>query len=248
LKNHIYIGIDDTDNKESRGTGYRARKMADLIQKNNLGSVDSISRHQLFVHEDIPFTSQNSSACLEAKTDNIEKLTDFCREFLLKDSAEGSDVGLCVAKSEQVTQDLIDYGFSAKKIVLNQKIAKDIAAHHHILLEGLTGTKDGIIGSLSAIGLRASGNDGRFIWLNNTDLREFKGILKAEEIIKTSAIDTVLTVQKELLTKNELINLGDWVRPVLQNNKKILIVEKSENTNDYEWKVANKEYIKSISQ
>jgi len=248
LKQHLYIGIDDTDNRESRGTGYRARKMADLLLNEKLGLIEGISRHQLYVHQDIPYTSQNSSACLEIYTDNLDDLIGFCRSFLKKDSAQGSDVGLCVAKSEQITQELIDFGFSAKDTVLNQDLAKNMAASHNIFLEGLTGNFDGIIGALAATGLRASGKDGRFIWLKDMDLREFKGIFTAQQILEKSAIDEIQTTKGESLLNNELIYLGEWVRPVLQNNHKILIIEKTENKNEYEWQVANKEYIKSISQ
>ena len=244
----IYIGIDDTDNKDSRGTGFRARKMASLIESNKLGIVEGITRHQLFVHPDIPYTSQNSSACLEISTDNIDKLKEFCREFLLEDSAEGSDVGLCISEKHQITDKLIQYGQNAKSIVLNQDIAKKMAKEHNIYLEGLTGTKDGIIGSLAAIGLRASGNDGRFIWMNNFALRDIKGIYLAEKLLSETSIDLIIDTNKIEISNSEKIELGEWVRPVLQNNKKIIIVEKSNNTNEYEWKVASKDYIKSISQ
>ena len=52
------FGIDDTDNKFSRGTGFRARHLSSLINQELLGDVLSITRHQLYVHSDIPYTSQ----------------------------------------------------------------------------------------------------------------------------------------------------------------------------------------------
>ena len=46
----ILIGIDDTDNKDSRGTGYNSRQLAAAIESNNLGKVHGITRHQyLFI-------------------------------------------------------------------------------------------------------------------------------------------------------------------------------------------------------
>ena len=59
------IGIDDTDNKESRGTGFNSRQLVAAIEVENLGHVVGITRHQLFVHPEIPYTFQNSSACLD---------------------------------------------------------------------------------------------------------------------------------------------------------------------------------------
>ena len=124
MKNiRVYIGIDDTDNKESRGTGYRARKMATLLKNEGLGKISGITRHQLFVHPSIPYTSRNSSACLEIETDNLETLKVFCRDFLLEDSAEGSDVGLCIAIENQISQEVINWGENAKNTVLTKKEA-----------------------------------------------------------------------------------------------------------------------------
>jgi len=59
------IGIDDTDVKDSRGTGYKSRILGERIMDLKLGDVLGISRHQLFIHPKIPYTSQNSAACIE---------------------------------------------------------------------------------------------------------------------------------------------------------------------------------------
>ena len=61
---YYYIGIDDTDNLESRGTGHRARQLGTGLQNAGIARLISITRHQLLVHKDIPYTSHNSSACL----------------------------------------------------------------------------------------------------------------------------------------------------------------------------------------
>ena len=50
----ILVCIDDTDNLESRGTGQLSQLFAEAIEKKGWGACTSISRHQLFVHEDIP--------------------------------------------------------------------------------------------------------------------------------------------------------------------------------------------------
>ena len=64
------IGIDDTDNLESRGTGFRARQLGGRLAEAGLGKVRGITRHQLFVHPSIPYTSHNSSACLDVDLDD----------------------------------------------------------------------------------------------------------------------------------------------------------------------------------
>jgi len=244
----LYIGIDDTDNKESRGTGFRARKLAGLLTENKLARVEGITRHQLFVDPRIPYTSQNSSACLVVSACDRKKLMDFCRTFLLEDSADGSDVGLCIAEESQLNKGIIEWGRKAKSEVLNQEAAYKMANHDNLYLEGLTGTKDGIIGALAAVGLCYSGNDGRFILIENIDLREIKGLFKTSQILDQHIADKIMTTDKRSLINNENIFMGEWVRPLLKESNKVLIVEKSENTTNYEWQIASKDYIKSISQ
>ncbi len=245
---NILVGIDDTDNKESRGTGFKARELARLIEENKLGLVKGITRHQLFIHDDIPYTSQNSSACLEIATENMDKLTSYCREYLLEVSAPGSDAGLCVVQYNSVDKTVVDWGLRAKKEVLTQMEAKEISEKNNIALEGLTGTKDGIIGAMAAVGLRASENDGRFIWLKGEkNLRELEGIYLICKLKEISGIERVITKDGTPVPNENRLFVGDWVRPVLKNNNKLLIVEEVKNYEKYEWKVVTKEFIKLIS-
>jgi hypothetical protein len=60
----IFIGIDDTDNLETRGTGYQARTLGQSLSEAGLFEMRTVTRHQLLVDRRIPFTSHNSSACL----------------------------------------------------------------------------------------------------------------------------------------------------------------------------------------
>jgi len=243
----IFIGIDDTDNKESRGTGFLSRQLGKVIEEKSLGRVEGISRHQLFVHRDIPYTSQNSSACLCIKKARRDSLYRLCRDYLLENAADGSDVGLAMSSSEEIKDELVEYGFRAKKEILSQEEAKALAEKHRIQLEGLTGSRDGIIGALAAIGLRKSGNDGRFIWLRGKELREMAGILSVKDLLKQTGIDSILDLKGNRLGCNEMIHVGDWVRPVIQDNKVLLIADKTLNNNDYGWKLASKDFVKSIS-
>ena len=50
----ILIAIDDTDNLETPGTGHLASALSDLLEKNELGKGSPVTRHQLYVHPDIP--------------------------------------------------------------------------------------------------------------------------------------------------------------------------------------------------
>jgi hypothetical protein len=244
---HYYIGIDDTDNLESRGTGQRARQLGTMLQEAGIARLICITRHQLLVHKDIPYTSHNSSACLLMETDAGRKseLIAFSRDFLLRESAPGSDAGLCVASSEVISKGIETWGENAKKIVLDKKAAHGLAAQNHIYLEGLTGEKIGVIGALAAVGLRHKGNDGRVLWLPL--LRETEGIFTAEELQNRLCVDKITTREGEGISAADLIMADNWIRPVMRNKEITLIVEQTDDHGKYKWQHVPKEYIKSIS-
>ena len=79
-----FIGIDDTDNLESRGTGFRARQLAQDLQAAGIARLRGITRHQLCVSPEIPYTSHNSSACLEqnVRDADLPAVRAHCRTYL----------------------------------------------------------------------------------------------------------------------------------------------------------------------
>lgn len=243
----LLIGVDDTDNLESRGTGHRVRQMAACLEEDGLGEVRCITRHQLLVDPRIPYTSHNSSACLwvEAESTQREALTEFCRSYLLRESAEGSDVGLCVAEWGQVRAEVCAFGERAKREVLTQEAVRQLAEAAQLWLQGLTGTGGGIIGALAAVGLRAGGNDGRVLWLRG--LRELEGIYTAEQLQQTVLIESIQSVNGQPVLPQARVAVGDWPRPILRNGQITLLVEEHHESNDYDWHAAPKDYIKHIS-
>ncbi|HNW98373.1 MAG TPA: hypothetical protein PKK00_08190 [Bacteroidales bacterium] len=240
----ILIGIDDTDNLESRGTGFRSREMGRLLTENGIAKLIGVTRHQLLFDRRIPYTSHNSSACLEVESEKINDLQKFCADYLLKESADGSDAGLCVAPYDRVSEKILQWGLRAKKEIITQVEARKIASEENIFLEGYTGTKGGIIGSLAAVGLRKGGNDGRFLWIKG--MRELIGVFKVSEIKEKTGIHEIKDIENNDLPPDTKVFLADWWRPVLKKNKIVIFAEQS-NEADYGWKVVSKEYIKSIS-
>jgi len=243
--NTYLIGIDDTDNLQSRGTGYRARQMGLSLQQAGWGELLGITRHQLLVHPDIPYTSHNSSACLEVKSDKLASLTSFCRDFLLRESAEGSDAGLCIACLDRINEEVMQWGERARKEVLTKEDAHLLAEKHGIFLEGLTGMRIGVIGSLAAIGLQKAGNDGRYLWLKA--MRELTGVHSAKELLTLLRIESIETKQGIAVSMDDTVDVGEWFRPIRKNKKITLIVEKNDTDGKSDWKMASKEYIKSVT-
>jgi hypothetical protein len=242
-----FVALDDTDNKDSRGTGFKSRELGKLIHEKKLGNVESISRHQLFVHEKIAYTSQNSSACLIIKSDKYEELRDLCENYLIDVAEIGSDAGLCIAREDQINEIILDWGIRAKKEILFKEDAYNIAQDAGIFLRGYTGEKIGVIGSLAAIGLRKAGNDGRNIWLKGYELRDLKGAYQIKELKRIINIQAVLTKAGEPVNEEDYMDVGEWLRPPIVNGLNTAIVEQNKNGEDYEWKCVSKDYIKSIS-
>lgn len=242
----LYIAIDDTDNLESRGTGFRIRQMAGEISEHKLGKPYHVTRHQLLVDPGIPYTSHNSSACLIV--DDVEDrnaITDYSRDFLLRESAEGSDSGLCIAEPEQIDEEIILWGQNAKRKILLLKDSFPLAAKKGIYLEGLLGTRGGAIGALAAVGLRKTASDGRFLWMKN--LRETTGTFTRKELETILEFDELLSTEGVPIGPDEQIDTGKWPRPVLYKGKIIIFAEKSDEHEYGHWKIASKEFIQSVS-
>lgn len=239
----LLIGIDDTDNLETRGTGYHARQLMDQLHKHNLAQVTGVTRHQLFFDDRVPYTSHNSSACLSTLFDgDIDTLVNFCKTFMLSIAAEGSDVGLCIANTQQA-EAATDFGHRAKTEIVTQSQAQELADKMNIHLYGLTGDHQGIIGALSACGLFVDGNDGRYIWAKG--VREHANeTLPMHTLINVIGIDQVSVHNGNRLTvKEATIALGPWPRPIRKNNQSELLVEKIDENR---YQVLGKDIIKAI--
>lgn len=244
---HVYIAIDDTDNLESRGTGFRARQLALGLREAGLATPLAVVRHQLLVHPDIPYTSHNSSASILVETEkDKKKIIAYGEEFLLRESADGADAGLCVADENQISPSIILWGELAKRMVLTEEEAYSLSSNCGIYLKGLTGRKTGVIGSLAAVGLAVVGNDGRVLWLKN--LRETSGILSISELKSRVGIDEIISVSGLIVNENDLINTGEWCRPIMLNKKITIFVEEDKQHETYQWRVASKELIKAVSE
>ena len=224
----IFVCIDDTDNLEFGSTGKLAQYLIDVLENKGIGKASYITRHQLYVHDDIPYTSHNSAMCfiMECKDDQYNNIIETAIEVLLKKSEEGSDPGLCVARLEDITdiQLIKEYGKRAKSQVLNKKIAYDMAKNLNVHLSAHGGTGDGVIGALAGIGLRLDGNDGRIrgkVYAMNRD-----GYTTAREILNTTNVKIIEGLNGENIELDQKIKLGDKVKAVFLYNTMVLLVYK----------------------
>lgn len=222
----VIICIDDTDNLESKGTGHLAEILRGDIEKSYHGTTTRITRHQLFVSPDIPYTSHNSTMCFKTELD-LKYLNDLiihAGRFLETMSAPGSDPGLCVAVTDHITDKdrLIKFGIDATKKVLTKKDAYNLASELNIHLSEHGGTGGGVIGALSGIGLRIYGNNGRFKgWLPVPDSHRK---ISAGELLKYYEVDEVLFENGTPVQNCEILTLGERIKTVLLGGKCVLPV------------------------
>jgi hypothetical protein len=223
----IYLSIDDTDTLTSRGTGKLARGIADTLAKDY--PVYGVTRHQFFVHPDIPFTSHNSNAMIHvdaAGSEAADHIFAVAQEEILADFVEGSDPGIAVAWPEQVAPALVVFGQEAKRAIVTQKQARAIASNLGIRHRGLGGTEDGIIGAVAGLGLVVTGNDGRFLQVGK--IREIACPCSAAQVF-AAGVDMISTLDGTTFTEGTITaREGKPPRPCPVNGKTVLFVESSD--------------------
>jgi len=219
----IYIAMDDTDNAESRGTGRLARTIAAELSKTY--TVAGVTRHQLFVHESIPYTSHNSCAVIHIGGDgDADDIFEKAKKLMLDDFVQGSDPGLAMASSDQIDFSVVAFGQDAKRSIVDQKRARAVAANAGIRLEGLGGTEGGVIGAVAGLGLAHIRNDGRFLLKGKN--RELSGVQPVSALL-LSGIDKVMTLEGRVVGDGR-VTIKKSPTPSVVLGKAILFVEEAD--------------------
>ncbi|GAB6097052.1 hypothetical protein JCM14469_33060 [Desulfatiferula olefinivorans] len=234
--------IDDTDQLDGPGTGHLLQALCETLAVRGWCGSSPISRHQLFVHEAIPYTSHNSSLCsaLSVTHDNVEDLIDFCGRFLEEKSAPGSDPGLCLVRRDiNDRQRLIDFGNRAKWSVLTKDDAYKLARDLKIHLSEHGGTGQGVVGALAGAGLHLSGEDGRFRgWYH---LGREGSSFYVKDLVAYPFIDSIQSESGEVLSEDTLVRLGgDELKLILKNGRQVLPVTRTPSG----WKTLTKKEVK----
>jgi tRNA(Ile2) C34 agmatinyltransferase TiaS len=218
------LAIDDTDNEESIGTGRLARMLAEQLERAGLLAEPSVTRHQLLVHPDIPYTSHNSSACIggAGNPDAALQLLERARAFLTEHFHAGANPGLCVCRADAVPDVLVGLATRAQREVLSLEEFDGVTSELDVGLWWGGETGQGRIGACSGAALRSTGEDGRFIGL--TGIRELAGTTRVADIIGRSAVAAVETTDGCPLDAEVRIETRDWVRPSLRGGRPVFVV------------------------
>ncbi|TWT58110.1 hypothetical protein KOR42_14810 [Thalassoglobus neptunius] len=225
----ILIGIDDTDNAESPGTNQLAKAIAKEVARD--WKCERIVRHQLLQDVQIPCTTRNGAASILLSPrfglDEIESqmlsLVHQCRELMKRSFAPGSDPGICVTSTENVTECVRQFGFRCQFEIVSMNEAIQVADKCSIHLEGLGGTNGGMIGALAAVGLAATGNDGRVVQIGEW-IDDLTGTQPIENILSRGVL--VRNIDDDEPISDGTVTLDKKLRPSLRDNRIVLFVQK----------------------
>lgn len=229
----IFVGIDDTDMPETAGTNQLARALVALVA--DRFRCGRIVRHQLLDDPRVPYTSKNGSASilLEPRGEFSGELTDLIsalRARMLDWYVPGSDPGLCVTTN--VPPALTAFGQRCQRELVTRDEAERLAKQHGLHLEGLGGTCGGMIGALAAVGLAATGDDGRVVVHG-----EWPDDLSGRQPVE-ALMDRGVAVQcfgTGDLVREGHVDIGKHLRPNLREGRIVQFVTSVKTPGGLEW-------------
>ncbi|WP_394202726.1 DNA-binding protein [Shewanella waksmanii] len=238
----LLICIDDTDDIGTKGTGEIAQEIALLLSEGQLSRCAFVTRHQLYVHPDIPYTSHNSAMCFQVRTRfTLLQAKAIAITHLTQQMASASDPGLALLDLHNDYDEaaLIEFGLAAKKMVKTKAQAYQLAQQAGVDLSEHGGSGDGVIGAIAGIGLRLFGDDGR---VKGQLLSKQSGqIYSAAQLIEMTGADRVIDLQDNVVGLSELIMVTGNLKAVFrQHQNSILVTPKAG-----QWINADKQQLKS---
>ena len=220
-----------------------ARELAAALRVTLGASLGGITRHQLLVDPRIPYTSHNSSACLSVETARaLDELAAFAGAFLEARAPAGSDPGLCIA-TEPAAAVLVEFGRRAQQDVLAEREATALAARAGVHLSAHGGTGLGVIGALAAVALRRGGDDGRFLDLG--DVRRLEGVVPVAHLRDAGITGFLSDGRPVWLQDSDLVDVGDWCRPVLRDGRATLLIEEARDGSAL-WRGISRERLRAL--
>ncbi|NLL10173.1 MAG: ABC transporter substrate-binding protein, partial [Methanomicrobiales archaeon] len=155
-----------------------------------------------------------------------DRLFEEIASFVKTHAAPGSDPGICMADHDSVIPAIVLFGKEAKSTVLTMDQANTLAFHTGTRLIGLDGTRGGIIGALAAVGLAASGSDGRYIQFGN--IRSLHEQAEIHEIHEAGIISVFSTDGRSLHAGN--VRFRKFPQPMRINHNPVLFVSEDKGS------------------
>ncbi len=231
----IFVGLDDTDTLDTPGTNQLARRLAAALPPGFTCTL--VLRHQLFFDPRVPYTSQNGSASLLVETEpgrRAPELLPLLERELRDWYVAGSDPGLCLA--ETVPDDVVAFGARCQRDLVTQVEARDLAARHGLHLAGFGGTEDGVIGALAAVGLLASGDDGRVVHRPGWPWPDGFSGPQPVAAIRARGVDEVRPYPDGAELVSGTVDVGKHLRPSYRRGRVVLFVDPSGPDTPSSWR------------
>lgn len=213
----VLIGLDDTDNASSPGTGRLARQLSAECARRGLRPL-GVTRHQFLVDPRIPYTSHNSGACVAVEGEGGADAAAFAFDFVAERAADGSDPGVCVASAAVAGPEMVVFGRDAARRIVAREEAEALARLTGAALRPLGGSGLGIIGALASVGGRAGGEGARFI--------DLPGLRELPERVTFAALERMgIRLRREGGSPGadaEVCATLGWVRPRLAGGLPVL--------------------------
>lgn len=224
-----YVCIDDTDEiGYEKSTGMISEEIQEYIAS-KYAKCSLITRHQLFIHEDIPYTSHNSSMCFTVDLNEEQKkdVINFVISHIEKYSAPTSQPGVCIGFEKDIKdpQKLMQFGFDAKTKVLTKDDAYAMAKEIGFHLSEHKNDGQGVIGAIAGVALRLYGSDGRV--KGNIKLKQES--ISVKELLEDESIDEVQFEDGSSASDDIDVFLGDKLKRVMLKHQSVVLIQKSEN-------------------
>ena len=260
---NLLVGIDDTDTDAGKGTGSVARGLLTSFDEQRIGAALGATRHQLLLDPAIAYTSENATHCVALKASHrleVTAIAEMVLAFVEAEAAPGSSPGIAIVRDASwedpgVTSRLVAFGQSAKTEVLDPDSAIGLAGDLGVHVSGHGESNRGVVGALAAVGLHLSGDDGLFSWMPG--IRDVTGQVSYRQLRFLVPINAALDSSGREPDLEDLIELGDWVRPVLTGGRCILLLDppvaSAAPTGGFgarpkavnKWRVASREVVKA---
>jgi hypothetical protein len=224
----IYVGLDDTDTLETSGTVQLARHLVAQLASRWRGVL--ITRHQLLIDPRVPCTRKNGCVAIGFEPigkQSVDLLADDICQTTIDWCPVGSDPGVCVV-ADQPSPEIVDFGKACQSQLVSQAQARLLTARHSLILRGLGGTEDGVIGALAAVGLASTADDGRVVYLGKApvDHYDVSGVYGTDDL-RQLGIDDIRCLSDERPIECGRVEVGKRLRPNLRKGRIVLFVSPS---------------------
>jgi hypothetical protein len=222
------VGIDDTNIEGSGGTGPLARALAEQFESEGLGTHLGVTQHQLLDSPKVKRTAENRAYAVTLRSEqSLNDVEDWVVRFVRSHAERRADPGIAILSRHSDMPHVLAFGRRSQTEVMKLDDASTFSTESNVRLRALGGKRSGSIGALAACGLRSGGGDGVYTLLHG--LRDLNGRMTAGQMrLHCPELTKILDDGTgEPMDRDDMIDLGDGVRPRLFENGPLVVARRS---------------------